>query len=125
MRQSFTIKGRLAGYNDYIAAAHSPWKRSKLKQEQEAIVMEAAKDLEPMEPPVAIYITYYEGKAAPRQRVRDLDNVLGGGNKFILDALVTMGIIPDDNAENVPRLYAKGYKATREPRIEITLESEE
>lgn len=125
MKQSFIIKGRLAGYNDYISASHTPWKRSKLKEEQEGIVKDAAQNLKPMRSPVIVSITYYEGKTAPRQRVRDLDNVTGGGNKFILDALVSMGIIQNDNPENVPRLYVSGFKATGEPRIEVTLESEE
>lgn len=126
MRQSFTIYGRLAGTNDYVNAAHTPWKRTKLKQEQEAIVKAAAEDarIAPMQPPVKVTVTYYEGKAKPRQRMRDLDNVFGG-NKFILDALVSMEIIPNDDTKNVVRLSSHGFKATGEPRIEITLESEE
>ena len=122
MRQSFTIYGRLAGLNEYIRAAHSPWQRSQLKQEQEALVMEAAQGLRPMRAPVEVSITYYEGKTKPRERVRDLDNVAGGGNKFILDALVSMGVLPDDNAQTVVRLSSHGFKATGEPRIVVELE---
>lgn len=127
MRQSFTIHGRLAGLNEYLDAAHNQWSRSKLKQEQESIVAEAAKaaGIRPMQAPVSVHITYYEGKAKPRQRMRDLDNVAGGGNKFVLDALVSMGLIPGDDSKNVPRLYVSGFRATGEPRIEVTLESEE
>lgn len=122
MRQSFTIYGRLAGMNEYIRAAHSPWQRSQLKQEQEAIVADAAKDLRPMRAPVEVEITYYEGKTKPRERVRDLDNVAGGGNKFILDALVSMGVLPNDDAKTVARLHTHGFKATGEPRIVVVLE---
>lgn len=125
MRQEFTIPGRLAGLNEYVNAAHTYWKRTKLKEEQEAIVMAAADGIEPMASPVRIRITYYEGKTATRQRVRDLDNVLGGGNKFILDALTAMGVIADDDAQNVPRLTARGYMATGEPRIVVEMESED
>lgn len=127
MKQTFTIPGRLEGLNEYIKAAHSPWKRSKLKQEQEAIVIQAAKaaGIKPMNPPVAVCVVYYEGKTAPREQVRDLDNVLGGGNKFILDALVELGVIPDDNTTNITKLSARGFKATGKPRIVVTLESEE
>lgn len=124
MRQTFTIYGRLAGTNDYVNAAHTPWKRTKLKQEQEAIVMEAAAGLKPMQPPVKVTVDYFEGKAKPRQRMRDLDNVFGG-NKFILDALVSMGIIPNDDTKNVVRLSCHGFRATECPRIEVTLESED
>lgn len=122
MRQSFTIYGRLAGLNEYIRAAHSPWQRSQLKQEQEALVIEAAQDLRKMRAPVEVEITYYEGKTKPRERVRDLDNVAGGGNKFILDALVSMGVLPDDNAQTVVRLSSHGFNATGEPRIVVELE---
>ena len=124
MRQTFTIPGRLAGLNDYIRAAHSPWQRTQLKQEQEAIVMAAASHLRPMQPPVEVGITYYEGKTRPREQVRDLDNVAGGGNKFILDALVSMGVIPDDDTENVPTLTVRGFRANPDmggPRIVVEL----
>lgn len=124
MRQQFTIPGRLAGLNEYVDAAHTPWKRTKLKADMEALVTEAAKEarIRPAKAPVEIHVTYYEGKTTPRSRVRDLDNVAGGGNKFILDALVSMGVIPDDSPANLPRLYVRGFKATGEPRIVVEIE---
>ena len=125
MRQEFTIKGRLCSLNEYVAAAHTPWKRTKLKQEQEAIVADAAKGLKPMEPPVEVRITYYEGRVKPRQRVRDLDNVAGAGNKFIMDALVSIGILPDDDAATVNRAVYKGFATSDNPRIVVTLENGE
>lgn len=121
MRQEFTIPGRLASYNDYVDAAHTYWKRTNLKTEQEGIVKAAAQGLKPMRAPVEIQITYYEAKWG-RKRMRDLDNVTGGGNKFILDALVSMGILPDDNTETIPRLHSHGYKANSEPRIVVEIE---
>ena len=122
MRQQFTIRGRLCSLNEYVNAAHTPWKRTKLKQEQEAIVTDAAEaaGIVPMEPPVAVYITYFEAKVK-RQRMRDLDNVAGAGNKFIMDALVSMQVIPDDDAKTVPTLVTKGFAATCEPRIVVSL----
>ena len=123
MRQQFTIRGRLCSLNEYVSAAHTPWKRTKLKQEQEAIVIGAAEHagIVPMEPPIAVYITYFEARGNKRQRVRDLDNVAGAGNKFIMDALVSMGIIPDDDAKTVPTAVYKGFAATCEPRIVVSL----
>lgn len=122
MRQQFTIRGRLCSLNEYVNAAHTPWKRTKLKQEQEAIVIGAAEaaGIVPMEPPIAVYITYFEAKVK-RKRMRDLDNVAGAGNKFIMDALVSMGIIPDDDAKTVPTAVYKGFAATCEPRIVVSL----
>ena len=124
MYQTFTIPGRLDGLNDYIRAAHSPHFRAQLKRENEARVKEAAARMVPMAPPVTVAITYYEAKAhGTRQQVRDLDNVLGGGNKFILDALVSMGILEGDDAARLPRFTAKGYLATNGPRIVVEMEN--
>ena len=124
MRQEFTIPGRLAGLNEYVDASREHhWQRTRLKQEQEAIVREAAEaaGIVPAKCPVEVRVTYYEGKARPRQRVRDLDNVAGGGNKFIMDALVSMGVLGGDDAASIPRLYVKGFKATGEPRIVVEI----
>lgn len=122
MRQTFAIEGRLDGLNDYIRAAHSPYLRADMKKRNEGRVAEAAARLRPMRAPVEITITYYEGKThGTRQRVRDLDNVIGGGNKFILDALVGIGILPNDDSKTITRITAKGYLATSAPRILVEL----
>lgn len=125
MKQAFTIPGRLCSLNEYVNAAHSAWKRTKLKQEQQARVIEAARqaDIVPMEPPIGVRVTYYEGRAKKGQRVRDLDNVSGAGNKFILDALVEIGIVPDDSPANVPYLETIGRQAVDSPRIVVELEN--
>lgn len=122
MRQTFAIDGRLDGFNEYIKAAHNAHARSEMKKRNEGRVAEAAARLRPMRAPVEITITYYEGKThGTRERVRDLDNVIGGGNKFILDALVGMGILPNDDHKTVTRITAKGYLATAAPRILVEL----
>lgn len=124
MRQTFAIPGRLDGLNDYVRAAHNPHLRAEMKRRNEAKVKEAAARMAPMSAPVEVRVTYYEAKVhGTRQRVRDLDNVLGGGNKFILDALVSMGIIPNDDAASLPRIVAEGRLATGEPRIIVELEN--
>ena len=130
MRQSFEIQGRLLGMNDYIKAAHSPWQRSQLKQENEAIVAAAAHaaGIEPVTAPFEVEITYFEGKTKPRERVRDLDNVIGGGNKVILDALVSIGVLPNDDPASMPAITARGYKANPDmggPRIRVTITDKE
>lgn len=124
MRQAFAIPGRLDGLNEYVRAAHSTYLRSAMKKRNEEKVKEAAARLVPMEAPVEVRITYYEAKAhGTRERVRDLDNVIGGGNKFILDALVSLGVLENDDARHIPRITAKGYLASGQPRIIVELEN--
>ena len=130
MRQSFEIHGRLVGMNDYIRAAHSTWHRSQLKHENEAIVAAAARTagVKPVKAPFEVEITYFEGKTKPREKVRDLDNVIGGGIKVILDALVSIGVLPNDDPASMPAITARGYKANPDmggPRIRVTITDKE
>ena len=68
--------------------------------------------------PVNIHINFYE-----KDRRRDEDNVMAG-MKFILDAIVQMGVIPDDSQKYchvTPAVYVDKEK----PRIEILIEDRE
>ena len=133
MRQRFTIPGRLAGSNDYIAAAHSSAARSRMKRENEAVVADAAlaAGIVPMEGRVRVSITFYE-RPEGRQRARDLGNVFFG-EKFIMDALVRLGIIKDDGVDFIPEESVHGYDCRKRgyfankggQRIEVVLEDME
>lgn len=124
MKQSFVIPGRLSGLNEYVNAAHSPWKRTKLKEQNEAIVTAAAElaHIQPVEGQSCVTMTFYE-RPEKGQRARDLDNVTGGGAKFILDALQTMGVIERDDCKHIPELHKHGYFAG-EGRQRIVVEIE-
>ena len=133
MRQVFTIPGRLAGLNDYVNAAHTPWKRTKLMDAQKAIVLAAieAEGIQPVRGPAKVSITFYE-RPEGRQRARDIGNVFGG-EKFILDALRDAGILEDDNPDHVPEEHVNGYDCRKtgrfanfgNQRIVVEIESEE
>lgn len=56
--------------------------------------------LKPIQKPCEIYIEYYE-----KTKRRDCDNIMGGGNKFILDTLVEMQIIPNDSRKWVKQVH--------------------
>ena len=90
-----TIKGRLPGLNEYIAACNpSPAEGNRMKQDSVQTVMwyiMAQLRAVKFTKPVFIMFTYYE----PNRR-RDHDNVSSYARKAIQDALVKAGTIKDD-----------------------------
>ena len=120
VRQRFEVAGKLPSLNDYVSACRSnPYKGAKAKKDaQEAVAwaIRAAR-LKPMRPPVTVSFTWVE----PDMR-RDKDNI-SSAKKYVLDALVECGVIPDDNwkciAGNLPDQY-KVNKAN--PRVIVELE---
>lgn len=120
VRQSFDVAGKLPSLNDYVSACRAnPYKGAKAKKDaQEAVAwaIRAAR-LKPMRPPVTVGFTWVE----PDMR-RDKDNI-SSAKKYVLDALVECGVIPDDNwkciAGNLPDTY-KVNKAN--PRVIVELE---
>lgn len=90
--QTFTIQGRLPGYNQ-LTSGH--WARqNSLKQDSMDLVCWAIKQyhIKPVGGRVTVRIACYE----PDKR-RDPSNVRAGAEKVILDALQEMGIIKNDN----------------------------
>lgn len=104
MEQNFFIPGPLPGLNEMLDAKawmgkQKPWGRQKrwtkyndLKQKWEAmILMEIHKaKLKIVGGPAILQFYWTE-----RDSRRDLDNI-AAAKKWILDALVTAGILPDD-----------------------------
>ena len=98
MTQTFTIPGRLPGYNELHK---HPWQAARrVKQEAMDAVIWAAREarLQPVQGRCVVKICCYE----PNRR-RDVDNVKAGANKVILDALQQMGILKGDGQKNDPR----------------------
>ena len=100
--QSFFVPGPLPGLNDMLAAKRVRYRRSRhdgysrLKneiEEQIAGIIRYEARLSPIRQhlPVEIEFTWRE-----RHGRRDPDNIRAGA-KFILDALVRTGILPDDS----------------------------
>lgn len=121
MKQSFTIHGRLDGLNEYTAANRtSAAFGNKVKQRNQKLVAEAIKaaGIKPMRTPVAITYTWYE---KPKGRVRDRDNVTFA-KKYINDALVEQGILPDDGWNQIVRITDRCWRVTDNPRIEVEIE---
>lgn len=94
----FIYHGRLASLNEYITACRQhPQKGAKLKRDAEGeisweIIRAKAKGhLQGVNKPCRVHFYYQEQTAK-----RDLDNISGFAHKVLLDALVSMGILPND-----------------------------
>ena len=115
----FTIPGKLAGLNEYTRACRSHWNTGrKMKREQENIVgWEALRaKIQPITKPVKIYINWLE----PDRR-RDVDNIVFA-QKFILDALVRMKILPDDSQKWVIEIINTVELDKSNPRVTVRME---
>lgn len=118
MEQTFVIPGRLASLNDYVSKCRTnAYVGAKFKAEQEAIVSGAimAAGLSRMEKRVDVRIKWCE----PNMR-RDHDNV-ASARKYILDALVSCGVLKDDGWPYVGNFEDSFFHAPKNPRIEVTL----
>lgn len=92
-KATFTIPGRLASLNDIIAAGNQHrMVGAKLKRDEtQRCAWHILQERIPIfTGPIRLWIYWYE-----KNRKRDVDNV-ASGIKFILDALVETGRIPND-----------------------------
>lgn len=124
MKQNFTISGRLPGFNQLT---HGHWaKCARLKRESMSAVMWYAKAarprLVPCEKRVTVRLTCYE---QTRGRRRDEDNIIGGAQKIILDALQRLGVLQGDDPRWVQMGAARVEWVQGDPRIVVELEEVE
>lgn len=114
------MKHRLDGLNEVIKEARTHWSKGadhkKAQQElvEWAILDAKKKGLKPVTGPFRLKLHFAEPNTA-----RDPDNIVSA-KKFILDALQTMKIIPNDNQK-----YVMGFEeswAEEDPNgVQITL----
>lgn len=120
MKFIFSIPGRLVGANEVKSADRSHWSRgARLRKEQLQICQYAILSANPQHirflGAVGITFMWFEPNAK-----RDIDNVSGGGQKVILDALVLCGVIPNDTRQFVKSIYhAFPDPDKSNPRIEV------
>lgn len=119
MKQSFEIPGRLIGLNEYVNdCRRNRYAAAKIKKDnQERICWEIKRHkLKRMENMVNVSFVWIE----PNMK-RDKDNI-SFAKKFILDALVTMKIIPNDNWRWINNLSDRFAVNKANPRIIVTLD---
>jgi len=93
-RQTFTIHFKLPSLNDYILACRrNKYAGAKMKRDIERNIGWEIKidNVQPVANPCIVCMTFIEGN-----RRRDIDNV-ESGKKYILDALVSNGILQGDS----------------------------
>lgn len=103
--QRFEVPGRLPGLNEYTKACRSnPRAGARMKREAEEAVMWAAKaaGIVPARWPVTLRITWVEANTR-----RDKDNVRFAA-KFVQDALVSLGILPNDGWRQIGGVPEEG-----------------
>lgn len=119
MIQSFEIPGRLDGLNEYTAACRrDKHAGGKMKRHNQTIVEWAIKAsrLKAMRTPIKARFVWIEPNAK-----RDKDNV-AFAKKFILDALVEMGIIASDGWKHIDGFTDEFLVNRSNPRIIVYLE---
>jgi Holliday junction resolvase RusA-like endonuclease len=111
---NFSVYCQLPGLNDIISVARShPLASASQKKKWTNLVARAMTGIHPLPTPVGVMFDWYE-----RGR-RDPDNVMAG-QKYIFDALVGKGVIPDDSWANVLSISHRFHTA-KESRVDVTV----
>ena len=121
MEQKFVINGRMAGLNDYTNACRghrSLGAQIKKNETEKAMWAIKAAHLKSFEKPVSVSIRWVE-----KDRRRDPDNVTFAA-KFIMDAIVGAGIIPDDSQKWVRSITNEIAVDKDNPRVEVHISDE-
>lgn len=118
--QSFTIPGRLPGLNEYTRSCRgNKYGGNNVKQDAQTLVgiaLRAAR-LRGVRAPVRMAFRWYE-----EDKRRDIDNI-AFAKKFILDALVKTGILPDDSRKWLLSFVDEFPEPDKSnPRIEVEIE---
>lgn len=122
MKARFEIAGRLPGLNEIISANRSHFHagRRQKKETQEICAQYILIGKVPVFTG-AVRITFHWFE--PNSR-RDLDNISGGGSKFILDALVESGRLGNDSRKFVKEIshhFPEPDQAN--PRVVVEIEN--
>lgn len=120
----FTIHAKLPSLNEVIKKDRTNrFAGAAYKKETEKIISRYIKkaletgELMPVSGPCTVCIDWYE-----KDRRRDVDNIQSS-QKFILDALVNNGVLPDDNRKHVTQIYHRIHDS-EENKVSVTIETE-
>lgn len=120
LRATFAVHGRLPGLNEIIAEARTSrysGARQKLLTEQAVMYAIQAAHLPSFTGPITVAFAWHE----PDLR-RDPDNIRAGA-KFLLDALVRLGVIAGDGHAVIKGLSDTYSKDKQYPRVEVVIEA--
>lgn len=127
MQYYFMINAKLPSLNEYInACRRNKYQGAKFKRDVEELIgwaiieAKSKKMLQPTCKPVIVKIDFYE-----KTKRRDVDNIIAGGSKVILDTLVKHQIIKDDSRKYVKQVHCDVYDDTTDYVIVKLIEVEE
>ncbi len=102
--------------NEYIGACRTNYyKANKMKHDVQAQVGMYISHLPRMTKPIWIDFLWTE-----KNNRRDYDNISSAGRKFILDALVASGKLPDDNRKYV-RGFSDSFEVGKDYKVTLTI----
>ena len=114
LKKSVTFNGKLPGLNEIIKASKAHWAcYSKMKKEHTDMFIILTKNFPKFEEVHIKFNWYY------KNATRDPDNMMAG-QKFVLDALVKNGIIPDDTGKYIKTIVHHFDKCS-EDAVELTV----
>ena len=115
MEQTVSIPLKTPSLNEYTDACRkNPYVGANMKKSMQKAYTYYFLRLKPVERPVTIDFEWTE-----KNRKRDLDNV-AFGKKFLLDALVAAGVLPDDSPRWVVG-FRDTFKQGEDYKITITI----
>lgn len=116
MKYRVEIPFKLPSCNDYInACRRNRFAGAKMKVETEKAIGEYFADLPKFEYPIKIHFTWIE-----KNKRRDPDNCCFA-KKFILDAMVTAGVLENDNRKCV-YAFTDSFKDGTETKVLLEIE---
>lgn len=115
--QTFTIEGRLPGYNELNKGSWHVCRRVKLEAMNNVMWSAKIARLKPIKGQCEITIACFEPNAR-----RDVDNVTSGAGKVVLDALQQMGLLQGDGRKYVNQVGYPHVEVDRKrPRVEVEI----
>ena len=111
-----TIEMKLPSLNEYVNVCRTnPYKASKFKKDLERDIGYFLQTLPSFDKPVKIHFHWIE-----QNRRRDLDNV-AAAKKFILDAMVKVGVLTNDNRKCVAA-FTDTFSYDKEAKVVLEIE---
>lgn len=112
----FTVPTKLPSLNDYIRANRTNvYKAAEMKRNIEYCIKAYAHDLPEIRKPVKLHFHWRE-----QNKRRDLDNI-ASAKKFILDALVSLGVLENDSQKYVVG-FSDDFSVTGEAGVMVEIE---
>ena len=115
-----TIPGKLPGLNEYIEAERTHRQKAAImkRQYEHMIVLLAKSQLrgKRITGPVVMRYTWHE-----KDQRRDKDNISSMGRKIIQDALVKVGVLPNDGWAHIAGFVDSYAVDKKTPRIEVDI----